>query len=345
MGDTLLWEDVSEGDELPPLEFPITVKNLVMGVAGTRDFMPYHHDSEYTKSIGSRDQFVNTMFNQALFGRFATDWCGPGADFRATTLRMIGQLCPGDTATVEGRVARTDRDGDDYRVHLELNSRSHLGTACIATATLALPSREGGEVRPRTELEKPRVELDPELPDFARAWIGQESAPRAGAYPVSEAQIMYWADMVEDANPLYEDTAYARASRHGGIIAPPMSLITWTMDRPGRSGVDADAPDVGAPDRAPWPPREEPPASAPRFDPPGVSATIATISEQAYGKPLRPGDRVSSSTEFVNCSGLKRTRLGEGYFVTVLNNYYNQRRELVGANLFTLLRYEPSADG
>ena len=115
-----------------------------MGVVGTRDFMPYHHDSEYTKSIGSRDQFVNTMFNQALFGRFVTDWCGPDADFRATTLRMIGQVCPGDTAILEGRVAKKHRDGDDYLVELELNSRNHLGTACISTATMALPSREGG---------------------------------------------------------------------------------------------------------------------------------------------------------------------------------------------------------
>ncbi len=345
MTERLLWEEVNEGDELPALEFPITVKNLVMGVVGTRDFAPYHHNPEYTKSIGNRDQFVNTMFNQALFGRFVTDWCGPDADFRGTTLRMVGQLCPGDTAILEGRVARTQRDGDDYRVELELSSRNQLGTACIATASLALPSREGGAVKPRLELEKPRVELDPELPGFARGWLGTESTPRQGAYPVSDVQILYWADMVEDTNPLYEDGEYARGSRHGGVIAPPMSLITWTMDRPGRSGANPDAPDVDEPDRKPWPPREEELAASPRFEPPGTTATIATISEQAYGKPLRPGDRVSSSTELVNCSGLKETRLGKGYFVTILNNYYNQHQELVGTNLFTLLRYGITEDG
>ena len=339
MTDSLLWEDVNEGDELPVLEYPITVKNLVMGVVGTRDFMPYHHDSAYTQSIGSRDQFVNTMFNQALFGRFVTDWCGPDADFRATTLNMIGQVCPGDTAILEGRVASKRREGDDYLVELELNSRNHLGSACISTATMALPSREGGAVKPRLELAKPQIELDPGFPDFAREWLGKESEPRYGAYPVSEVQIMYWADMVEDSNPLYEDTEYARDSRHAGIIAPPMALITWTMDRPGRSGVNPEAPDVGQPERGPWPPRSGPPTAAARFDPPGATATVATISEQAYGKPLRPGDRVSASTELVNCSGLKQTRLGPGYFTTVLNNYYNQDGELVGTNLFTLLRY------
>lgn len=345
MTDSLFWEDINEGDELTTLEFPITVKNLVMAVVGTRDFMPYHHDSEYTKSTGSRDQFVNTMFNQAMFGRFVTDWCGPEADFRSTTLRMIGQVCPGDTAILEGRVGSKRRDGDDYRVELELNSRNHLGTACAATASMALPSRDGGAVKPRLELEKPKIELDPELPDFARDWLGKESEPKPGAYPVSEAQIMYWADMVEDLNPLYEDSEYARSSRHGGIVAPPMGLITWTMDRPGRSGVNREAPDAGAPDRAPWPPRSAVLSEGPHFDPPGAKATVATISEQEYGKLLRPGDRVFSSTECVNCSGLKTTRLGKGHFVTVLNNYYNQHEELVGTNLFTLLRYAPTEDG
>ena len=184
-----------------------------MGVVGTRDFAPYHQNPEYTKSLGSRDQFVSTMFNQALFGRLVTDWGGPDADFRGTTLRMVGQLCPGDTAILEGRVATKERDGDDHRVELELSSRNHLGTACVATATMALPSREGGAVKPRLQLEKPHVELDPELPDFAREWLGTESAPRHGAYPLSEVQILYWVDMVEDANPLYEDGEYARNSR------------------------------------------------------------------------------------------------------------------------------------
>ena len=124
-----------------------------------------------------------------------------------------------------------------------------------------------------------------------------------------------------------------------------MSLITWAMDRPGRSGANPQAPDVDAPQRAPWPPREAALVPPPSFDPPGTTATIATVSEQAYGKPLRPGDRVSSSTEFVNCTGLKETHLGKGYFTTILNNYHNQRQELVGTNLFTLLRYGIAEDG
>ena len=36
---------------------------------------------------------------------------------------------------------------------------------------------------------------------------------------------------------------------------------------------------------------------------------------------------------------LKRTKLGLGYFTTQLSTYYNQHDEIVGTNVFELLRY------
>ena len=119
-----------------------------------------------------------------------------------------------------------------------------------------------------------------------------------------------------------------------------MGLITWSMGRAGRMGVDPSAPDVDLPERKPWPPVEAGiGARGGIFTPPGATDTIATKSIQTYGTPLRPGDRVYSTAELVDCSPLKKTRLGLGYFQTNLSTYYNQRDEIVGTNLFTLLRY------
>lgn len=340
--DSKLWDDVNEGDSLPTLDFPITIKTLVLAVCGTRDLMPYHHNSPYTKSIGSRDMFLNTMFEQALFGRFVTDWCGPDSDFRRTSLQMVGQLVPGDIATIDGAVTRKYRDGDDYRVDIDMTAANALGLAAKSSATIAMPSREGGRAKPLREFAKPAAQANSDMPDFAKEWLGQVSPPSWGAYPISEVQIMYWCDMVEDANPLYAEGEYARSSRHGGVIAPPMGLITWMAGRAGRGGINPEAPDVDYPDRKPWPPLtgEERSVRGRRgYDPPGAKDTIATISVQEYGVPLRPGDRVYSTGEVINCSPLKRTALGFGYFVTTLTTFYNQRDEIAGTNVFTLLRY------
>jgi acyl dehydratase len=335
----LHWEDVEVGQTLPRLEFPITIKTLVLAVCGTRDFMPYHHDPAYSKSVGNRDMFVNTMFDQALFARFVTDFLGPESDFRETSLQMVGSLCPGDLAIVEGRVAEKTESGRDKRVKIEMgvSSREH-GLAATSTALMAMPSRATGPVRPVERLDKPAVARHPEMPDFAKAWLGKPSSKAEAGYPVSEVQILYWCDMVEDANPLYVDGDYARKCRHGGVIAPPVGLITWSMRRAGQQGVDAEAPDCNAPQRKPWPPV---PAGTRTSipTPPGARETIAQGATQQYGKPLRPGDRVYQTTEVVNCSPLKQTRLGPGYFQTNLDTYYNQKGEIVGTNLFSLLRY------
>ncbi len=335
--ESKFWEDVNEGDELPNLEFgPLTVKTFFLMFAGTRDPNPQHHNRDWNKAMGSRDMFATTPWHQALFARFATDWTGPESDFRATSLSMGTQVCPGDKLEVSGKIAQKYREGDDCRVLIEMLSASQLGIAARATATMAMPSRDGGEVKVLTNVAKTVVEPHPEVPDWAKQHLGKVS-PKAGssAYPVSETQITYWCDMIENGNPLYADGEYARNSRHKGVIAPGPSLMIWTFGRPGQSA------DMDNPDHKPWPPIQESAAQAGGgyLEPPDCPLVIATNSVQEYGVPLRPGDRLYTTNEFVNCTPLKRTHLGLGYFTTNLSTYYNQKDEIVTSALFTMYRY------
>jgi len=327
------WEDVEVGEAIPELAFPITNKTMVLAACGTRDFAPYHHDSAYSKSVGNPDMFVNTMFQQALYSRFATDWSGPESDIRESALRMTGVLCPGEPARLTGEVTeRVELDGD-YRVTLELAASNANGVASTNSITLAMPSTKRGSVEPVTSLAKPHIDPHPEMPDFAREWLGEESPPNWCGHPISEVQISYWCDMVRDANPLYYDGDFARKNRHGGVIAPPVGLLTWAMPRAHHQGLD-----VHNPDDEPWPPREATQEPLLR-QPPGTSEAMVQGSHQSYGRPLRPGDRVYSRQEVVNCSPLKETRVGPGYFQTLLDTYYNQNDEIVGTDVLNMLWY------
>jgi len=335
--ESKFWEDVSEGEELPDLEFgPLTVKTFALMFAGSRDPNPQHHNRDWNRAVGNRDMFATTPWHQALFARFVTDWTGPESDFRGMTLAMILQVCPGDKLVVSGKVAKKYREGDDYRVLIDMTETSQLGVAARATATMAMPSREGGEVKVLKNISKMVVEPHPEMPEWAKPHLGKVS-PKMGpsAYPVSEVQLWYWCEMVENSNPLYTDPEYARTTRHKGIIAPGPSLMVWTFGHPGQR------PDVDDPTHKPWPPIKpgEELAGGGHFEPPGVKYTVATNSVHEYGVPLRPGDRLYSTSELVNCSPLKRTHLGLGYFVTNLQTYYNQKDEIVANTLFTLFRY------
>ncbi len=52
--------------------------------------------------------------------------------------------------------------------------------------------------------------------------------------PLAEAvngpMIRLWCEMVEDANPLYHDPAFARSQGFRDIVAPPPMLLAWTFE-------------------------------------------------------------------------------------------------------------------
>jgi acyl dehydratase len=138
---TLRWDDVKEGDELTSLTFPISMRTLMIDVAGTRDLYPIHHDREFAKENGARDIFVNTMFYEGLFGRIATDWAGPEAFLRKLRFGMKSPNCLGDTMTSRGWVTKKrEEDGVrllDIEIHLDNQIEKD---ATIANLTIELPA-------------------------------------------------------------------------------------------------------------------------------------------------------------------------------------------------------------
>jgi acyl dehydratase len=138
---TRTWDDVNEGDDIGSLVFPISLRTLMIDVAGTRDLYPIHHDREFAKKNGARDIFVNTMFYEGLFGRIATDWAGPEAFLRKLRFSMKGPNCLGDTMTSRGWVTKKyEQDGQkllDMEVHLDNQVEKD---ATIANMTIELPA-------------------------------------------------------------------------------------------------------------------------------------------------------------------------------------------------------------
>jgi acyl dehydratase len=137
---TLNWADVKEGDELTSVTMEITMRRLMIDVAGTRDLYPIHHDREFAKRNGARDIFVNTMFYEGLFGRIATDWAGPEAFLRKLRFAMKSPNCLGDTITSRGWVTRKYEENGEKLLDLEIHLDNQLGpSATIANLTIQLP--------------------------------------------------------------------------------------------------------------------------------------------------------------------------------------------------------------
>ena len=115
------WNELSEGQTLPPLEFgPVTMTTQVMDASGTRDLYPIHHDREFAKAAGARDIFLNTMWYQGLLGRFVNEWGGPESFIRKLGFDMRAPNCPGDTLTVRGTVKKKYEDEGKKLVDLDV---------------------------------------------------------------------------------------------------------------------------------------------------------------------------------------------------------------------------------
>jgi len=165
----------------------------------------------------------------------------------------------------------------------------------------------------------------PVITDEQRALIGRETAPQPATYPVNELMARFWCEMVEDANPIYFDEAYARTTWLRGTFAPPPMLITWRM--------------------APVWPEEQRPNPIGELNLEGCTATIAVKAVQEYVMPLRYGDTLTVTTQISSLSDEKTTRLGTGHFLSTIDTFRNQSGQVVATHTFTLFVYRPHAGG
>jgi acyl dehydratase len=243
----------------------------------------------------------------------------------------------GDVAEVAGSVTRTWREGQDALIELGLVVSNETGPTARSSTVLALPETAGATLRSPALPDAVVIdEVGAGMPEEARAQLGVITEARS-PYPVSEAQILYFCEMVRDANPLYQDPEHAAASRFGGIVAPPASLMVWNKPYATQIGVDAEFPDVDLPDQPAWPSPATVSTGGYRMS--DATEVIAQGIQSYFGAPIRPGDRIVMTSSLVNCSPLKRTKLGLGYFVTMADVYRNQRDEIVGHTVKTILQY------
>ncbi|XAS74140.1 hypothetical protein VUN82_10095 [Micrococcaceae bacterium Sec5.1] len=328
------WTDVHEGQTIPEFLLPITTKTLALAAAGTRDYMPYHHNGGFCQNLGIRDSFVNTTYLQALLSRCATDWAGPHAVMASMSLTMSDQLCRGDVAHVAGTVTRVWADADRHSAEIEVTITTQDGRK-VAKAPIVLDLAVGGVApAPRVlSVYPPKVELDVEMPQELRDRL-DERFIREAPFPVSEAQIGYWCDMVRDANPQYQSFD----SRRVDVIAPAASMSIWNLSRAPQLGVDSSLPDVDAPDQGAWPSVVD--SNWPfEWRAPHAREVIVQRRHADFGAPVRPGDLIHSTAQLLNCSGRRETKLGGGYFLSRYEVYQNQHGDVIGTTTMSLFQY------
>src|SRR2546423_31358 len=118
------YDGVEVGDELPPLDIPLTRSLIVATAIASRDYQDVHHDPGLAQQRGSKDIFMNILSTNGFVGRFVTDWAGPEAVVRKVAIRLGAPNYPGDTMRMTGSVTAK---GDDGVVDVEVRGANGLG--------------------------------------------------------------------------------------------------------------------------------------------------------------------------------------------------------------------------
>ena len=136
---TLKWADIEVGDEVTPLEIPITTTMIVAGAIASRDFMPVHHDRDYANKQGAPNLFMNILTTNGYCVRFLTDWAGSEAMVKNLSIRLGVPCFPDDPLRFSGSVTNktAGQDGENF-VEVTFKGSNSLGDHVSGTAVLSL---------------------------------------------------------------------------------------------------------------------------------------------------------------------------------------------------------------
>ncbi|MEU5899883.1 MULTISPECIES: MaoC family dehydratase [Streptomyces] len=137
----------AQGEELAPLEIPITRTLIVSGAIASRDYQDVHHDAELARAKGSPDIFMNILTTNGLVGRYITDHFGPTAVLRKVAIRLGAPNYPGDTMVLRGTVEQVESSPEEATAVVRVVGANGIGNHVTGTVTVAVPQ---GPERPGT---------------------------------------------------------------------------------------------------------------------------------------------------------------------------------------------------
>ena len=136
----LYWSDVSIGDEIPSVSYPLNVYRLVMAAGASRDFNSIHHNSEYARETGAPEMYANNFFPQGMWERTVREYIGLAGEIkRLKGFRMKVFNTVGETIVTRGAVKNKWKEEGKYLVELVWSENSKEITVGPGTVVVSLP--------------------------------------------------------------------------------------------------------------------------------------------------------------------------------------------------------------
>lgn len=137
----IYYEQVKEGDQIPNVEFNLTVQRMIMFVGVTRNFPGLHHNDRVAQKQGAAPaMFLQNNSCLMLWERATSDWFGVYGRVRKATFRITDFHLAGENVTVGGTVHKKWQENGLNLVELVMESKNPRRVCMSGTVTVALPS-------------------------------------------------------------------------------------------------------------------------------------------------------------------------------------------------------------
>jgi hypothetical protein len=137
------WEDIKEGDDVPPVTVNLTVQRMIMLAGANRDFAQIHHNSRVAQAQGAPEMYINNGSVQGIWERTVREFIGlDGGIKKVGPFRMRIFNTVGESVVTRGKVKRKWQEGGQHLVELEIWSEHSKGVSVgPAPVHVTLPSK------------------------------------------------------------------------------------------------------------------------------------------------------------------------------------------------------------
>ena len=142
MAETVYYEDIEVGSEVPALVKYTTTMQLVKFAGASGDYYQIHYDKDFALANGLPGVIVHGWLTLSFLGQMITDWIGENGTLVKLDGSYRGMNMVGEEIFCYGRVKRKYVEDDKNLARIEIWAENPQGDRTVSgSATVTLPSR------------------------------------------------------------------------------------------------------------------------------------------------------------------------------------------------------------
>ena len=108
VGEKVPFDDVSVGDQLPPLSKVVRREDVKAYADASGDQNPLHQDDAFARSVGFPGIIAHGMFSMAHVAKAITDWLGDPAALKSLKVQFRAVVFMDETLVAKGSIVSLD---------------------------------------------------------------------------------------------------------------------------------------------------------------------------------------------------------------------------------------------